>query len=105
MRLLFLILFALLAGAGPAAAEERKPWPVTSGPALRCDTGRTLDHCRPVDLQWLRLDGTETRLARVVTVEPDALPLSRPLMVFMIAMASSEIEWNGVVIEIGRAHV
>lgn len=97
MRLLLLLL-ALLGAAGPAAAQDGRPWPVTSGPVLRCETVRTLERCRPVDLQWLRLDGAETRLVRVVTVEPEARPLGRPLMVFMIAMASSEIEWNGVVI-------
>jgi DNA-binding LytR/AlgR family response regulator len=98
MRLLFLLLLALLAGAGPAAAEGPKPWPVATGPVLRCDAGPAPDRCRPVDLQWLRLAAPETRLARVVTVEPKALPMSRPLMVWMIGMASSEIEWNGVVI-------
>lgn len=54
--------------------------------------------CVPADLQWLSLQGRETLLARTVTVRADALPLERPLMVRLVAMASAEVRWNGVVI-------
>jgi hypothetical protein len=46
------------------------------------------------------LESPETILERDVEIPRSALPLPRPPMVFVIAMASSEIRWNGV--PIGR---
>ena len=82
-------LFALIALFLLAAAS-----PVEVGPTQECSGAR----CAPVDLAWLPLQGREATLARTVTVPPETLPLERPLMVRLIAMASAEVRWNGVVI-------
>jgi DNA-binding LytR/AlgR family response regulator len=79
------LLAFLLMGAAPA---------VSVGPVRECEGAA----CTPVDLEWLALQGREAVLARTVAVSPDALPLDRPLMVRLVAMASSEVRWNGVVI-------
>jgi hypothetical protein len=85
VRLLLFLLAFFLVAAMPA---------VSVGPARECAGAA----CTPADLQWLSLQGREAVLARTVTVRPDALPLERPLMVRIVAMASSEVRWNGVVI-------
>lgn len=54
--------------------------------------------CRSVDLDSVKLSGEGTRLIREIEVAPEELPLSRPLEVHVVAMASSELRWNGVVI-------
>lgn len=85
-----LLLLALLFAAPAAAA-----------PAIRVGDIRACAPpapCRPVDLQTLSLDAPETFIERDVEVPPGALPLARPLMVSVNAMASSEISWNGVAI-------
>jgi DNA-binding LytR/AlgR family response regulator len=82
-------LLALLAFLLIAAAPR-----VDVGPLREC-SGRS---CAPVDLTWLDLAGRETTLERTVTVRPDALPLERPLMVRIVAMASAEVRWNGTLI-------
>lgn len=92
MTRLFLLL-ALLLAALPASANSG----MEVGDIHIC---RADDPCRPVDLQTLPLDSPETILRRDVEIPREALPVSRPLMVFVIAMASSEIRWNGV--PIGR---
>src|SRR6185436_13745877 len=46
----------------------------------------------------LRLTGPETFIAANVHVDPKALPLNRPLMVWITAMASTEVRWNGVLV-------
>jgi len=91
-------MLALFACLLPAAAAAAQAPPVTMGPLLQCPPAGPLTDCRPVRLEALPLAGAETRLARTVTVRPDALPLSRPTMVSIIATASSEIAWNGSVI-------
>jgi len=83
--MLFALLALLLTGAAP---------PVSVGPTLECEGAV----CTPVDIQWLPLQGREALLTRTVTVAPDALPLQRPLMVRIVAMASAELRWNGAVI-------
>jgi DNA-binding LytR/AlgR family response regulator len=88
VRLLLALLAFLLIGAAPAAP------PIAVGPAREC-AGSV---CTPADLQWLALQGRETVLARTVTIGSEALPLERPLMVRLVAMASAEIRWNGTVI-------
>jgi DNA-binding LytR/AlgR family response regulator len=89
LLLLALLLAALVPAAGRAA--------IGSGEIRACSPG---GQCRPADLMTLPLEGPETLLERDVEVSPDSLPLPRPLMVSVIAMASSEISWNGV--PIGR---
>jgi len=90
----FLLLLALLvAGAAPAAAARG----IEVGGIRACAANGS---CRPVDLQDFPIDSPEILLEREVEIPREALPLSQPLMVFVIAMASSEIEWNGV--PIGR---
>ena len=86
---LFLLAWFLLTAAGPA---------VVTGPVRLCaDASAALD-CRPVDLTEVRLTAPETLLVRTVRVDPAAMPLARPPMVWLVAMASSEIRWNGVLI-------
>lgn len=83
--LAFLALLFVAAAAPPS---------VSVGPARLCDGSG----CGAVDLQWFSLQGRQAVLARTVTVRPEALPLERPLMVRLVAMASAEVRWNGVVI-------
>ena len=90
MTRFFLLLLALLAAAAA---------PAWAAPAMKVGELRicTADGaCRPADLQALPLAGPETILEREVDIPREVLPLPRPLMVFVIAMASSEISWNGV---------
>jgi DNA-binding LytR/AlgR family response regulator len=85
--ILALLALLLLVAAAP---------PIESGPVLRC-ASEGKGPCRPISLVELKLDGPETVIARTVRVRPDALPLSRPLMVWITAMASAEVSWNGTV--------
>jgi DNA-binding LytR/AlgR family response regulator len=86
MRLLLALLaFLLIAAAAPRVAV---------GPVRACDAAG----CADVDLQWFPVESRQAVLVRTVTVRPDALPLDRPLMVRLVAMASAEVRWNGVVI-------
>lgn len=87
-----LLLIALLLAA-PAAASAH----VRAGEIRACASAAS---CRPADLQTLALQAPEFLVERDVEVPPGALPLARPLMVTVVAMASSEISWNGV--PIGR---
>jgi DNA-binding LytR/AlgR family response regulator len=90
----FLLMLAWLAAAAA---------PAEAGPAIEVGEIRACvapASCRPVDLQALPMESPETILEREVRVAPSDGPPSRPLMVFVIAMASSEISWNGV--PIGR---
>jgi DNA-binding LytR/AlgR family response regulator len=89
----FLLALLALLLAAPAAADQA----IGVGDLRACAPDRG---CRPADLQTLSLDAPEVRIEQEVEVPSDALPLSRPLMVRVIAMASSEIGWNGV--PIGR---
>lgn len=70
--------------------------PVAVGPVLRC-AGQAAQTCAPAGAESLDLEG-ETVLARIVRVEPEALPLDRPLMVRLSALASAELRWNGVLV-------
>jgi hypothetical protein len=90
VRCLLLVVAALLLSAAS--------WPVSQGPILRCPTFEAGPACRAVDRTKVRLDAPQTILARNVTVDPEALPLVNPPMVWVIAMASSEVRWNGVTI-------
>src|SRR5687767_5680833 len=71
--------------------------PIVNGPVRVCD-GPERRSCRDMPLIELRLTGRETHIEREVFVPRDALPLSRPLMVWITAMASAEVRWNGVLI-------
>ena len=85
---LFLALLALLLTAASA------PVPIEHGRVQVCD--RQGQNCAPVWLVDLRLSGPETHIQRVVTVDPRTL--DRPLTVWITAMASAEVRWNGVLI-------
>lgn len=87
----------LLAIAAPARAAEAQ---IATGPIRQCASVADVASCRAVQLDALPLSEPEVVLARTVTVAPRTLPLARPLMVWVIATASSEISWNGV--PIGR---
>ena len=89
MKSLAALLFLLLL---TAAAP-----PIAQGPVRVCE-GPDRGSCRTVDLTDLQLTGPETWIERAVTVRPEALPLNRPLMVWIAAMASAEVRWNGVVV-------
>lgn len=89
----FLFILAWLLAVAPAAAAPA----MEVGEIRACAADAT---CRPVDLQRFPMASRETILEREVRIPPAAVPSSRPLMVFVIAMASSEISWNGV--PIGR---
>lgn len=95
----FLVLILAMFMAAPLGAIDPAPKPaVTVGPVLACaDAGRPA-LCRETSLRDLKLEGPETILIRDVHVEPGALPLARPLMVWMVGMSSSEIRWNGEII-------
>lgn len=89
------LLLALLLLAFPVAALSAE---VISGPLLQCAAAGDPAPCRPIRLDGLRIGDGETRLVRRVDVPAEALPLDRPLTVFITAMASSEVSWNGEVI-------
>ncbi len=89
MRLVFLLLTCwLLTGAAP----------VRHGPIQRCPTLQSATGCVAVPRWRLPLEGAETILRREIDVDPSALPGRPPLTVYLIALASSEVRWNGVVI-------
>lgn len=71
--------------------------PVRQGPVALCPLTPT-EACPVVDLNTVSLDGPGAVLVSSVTVDPAALPLARPLMVRVVAMASGEVRWNGVLI-------
>lgn len=89
-RLLLLALLLL-----PAAAVARPA--IDVGDIRACAPARP---CEAVDLRAFALAGREVVIEREVRIAPAALPLPRPLMVYVFAMASSEISWNGI--PIGR---
>ncbi len=45
-------------------------------------------------LEEVSIDETEVTMLREVKVSEQAFPLARPLMVRIVAMASSEVRWN-----------
>lgn len=89
VRLLLALLAVLLVAAAP---------PVASGPVRLCPGVEPGADCRPVELDRVRLTAPETLLVRTVHVDPRALPLARPSMVWVIALASSEVRWNGALV-------
>jgi MFS family permease len=87
--LLALLSLLLLAASGPMVRQER---------FAACPFATPVSACLMVDLADVGLEGAGATLIGNVNVDPQALPLSRPLMVWVIALASSEVSWNGVVI-------
>lgn len=84
---LALLALLLLVAAAP---------PIATGPILLCrDGGRA--GCARADLTRLQLD-RPARLEQSVRIDPAALPLPRPPMVWIIALGSSEVRWNGVLV-------
>ena len=71
--------------------------PVASGSTWLCPAtlGST---CKPVQLEEVSIAKGEAILLREVKLREGALPLDRPLMVRIVATASSEVSWNGTVI-------
>jgi hypothetical protein len=89
MRPLLLLLTCwLLIGAAP----------VRHGPIQRCPALHSAVGCVTISRWRLPLEGPETILRREVTVDTAALQGRPPLMVSLIALASAEVRWNGVVI-------
>jgi len=80
--------------------------PFAAGPIRLCPGAEPGPDCAPADpdagaradITAIRLSGPGATLVRTVAVDPGALPLSRPLQVSIVAMASAEVRWNGVVI-------
>ena len=89
MRPLLLLLTCwLLIGAAP----------VLHGPLQHCPALQSAAGCAPV-LRWQSpMTGPETILRREIRIDPAGLQGRPPLTVSMIALASSEVRWNGVVI-------
>lgn len=71
--------------------------PIDVGPLLRC-SDQDAESCAPAEPDALGLENGETVLARTVNVAPEVLPLGRPLMVSLSALASAELRWNGVLV-------
>ena len=95
---LLALLLLLAAGAPRSGGDNIAAVPFRAGDTRLCASDSLGTGCRRVELESLRFTTPETTLVRTVTVAPEALPLPRPLMVWIIATASSEIRWNGVVI-------
>ena len=72
--------------------------PIETGPFMLCSDGPPAG-CERADLLTLKLD-QPARLEQDVRIDPAGMPLPRPLMVWVIALGSSEVRWNGV--PIGR---
>ncbi len=87
-----LLSWLLIAAAAPVVAPG--PVQLCALPAL------AVGACQEADLTTLRPGEGEIVLARAVEIRPEALPLDRPIAVTIVAMASSELHWNGV--PIGR---
>lgn len=69
------------------------------GPRVaKCPLDEAVAACPLVPLGSVRLEGAGARLVQPIEVPPDAFPPARPLMVHVIALASSEVSWNGIVI-------
>ena len=89
MRPLLLLLACwLLIGAAP----------VRHGPLQRCPALQSAAGCETVSRWRSPLEGPETVLRREIRVDMSALQGRPPLMVSLIALASGEVSWNGVVI-------
>lgn len=90
MRIILSVLaILLLVGAGPH--------PVSSGPVRLC-AEPPASQCGPVKLEDISIEQAEVTIQRKVEVSEQALPLARPLMVRIVALASSEVRWNGVLL-------
>jgi DNA-binding LytR/AlgR family response regulator len=89
MRPLILLLACwLLIGAAP----------VSNGPIQSCPTLQSATGCVTISRFRSPFDGPETILRREITIDTAALQGRPPLMVSLIALASAEVRWNGVVI-------
>jgi DNA-binding LytR/AlgR family response regulator len=85
---LALLALLLLTAAAPAIRQD----PIALCPVAPARA------CKVVDLSTVRLDGPGAILQTGIRIDPAALPLARPLMVRIIALASGEVRWNGVLI-------
>jgi hypothetical protein len=92
---LSLILLLLLAAWFDSSAAAQGPEPFAVGELQRCSPPQ--GPCRSVPIELLGPSAGETTLVRTVTAGA-AAHRARPLMVRIIATASSEIRWNGVII-------
>ncbi len=73
------------------------PHPVVSGSVRLC-AAPPASQCRPVKLEDISIEQAEVTIQREVEVSEQALPLARPLMVRIVALASSEVRWNGILL-------
>ncbi len=73
------------------------PHPIVSGSVRLC-AEPPASQCRPVKLEDISIEQGEVTIQRKVEVSEQALPLSRPLMVRIVALASSEVRWNGILL-------
>lgn len=83
MRLILALIAFLLAAAAPRPLVCPQPAEF---------------HCSVGDPEDLRIDGGIVSAERIIRVDPAALPLERPLVVRIAALASAEVSWNGRVI-------
>lgn len=70
--------------------------PIETGPFMLCGA-EPHTGCERANLPTLDL-GQPARLEQIVRIDPAAMPLTRPVMVWIIALGSSEVRWNGVLI-------
>jgi len=73
------------------------PPDIVSGPIHLCPAPPRSE-CKPVKLEEISIDDSQVTMLREVKVSEQAFPLARPLMVRIVAMASSEVRWNGVIV-------
>lgn len=104
-RLILLILLLGLAAAGPARAgvDDAGAAPIVTRDLSLCERagdgrGGEATLCRRVTPGPISLNGPGATLALTVDVTPKALRDGRPLMVTLVAMAASEVRWNGVLL-------
>jgi len=98
----FAVLLLLLLGFAPAPARAAAPSRADDIRTLRVDICHRVAGamtCAPMGRTNTSLrDAPELVLVREVLLAPQAVRSDRPLMVAIVAMGSSEVRWNGVVI-------
>ncbi len=92
----WLVLLVVCLGFAAATPTRAAPIETRSMSLCRAVEGRMA--CAPVTRGPLSLAGPEVFLVTEVDIAPEAVRPDQPLMVVLMAMASSEVRWNGVVI-------
>ena len=88
----------LMVCLGLCAAAPARAAPIETRSLSICRQVEGRMACEPVTNGPMSLAGPEVYLVTEVDIAPEAVRADRPLMVALMAMASSEVSWNGVVI-------